>query len=282
MPEVIVPAYPGVTSALGLLFVDPLDDFSWSYVRRHDEIDLAEIGAPTTGWRSGSSAVSRGRASSARRWRWSAARPPLHRPAALGHRAAQARSASGPRRRSRPSTTSTCASTATRTPAPGRDLGAPRGRPRRAREARPRGARSAAEERGSRFRARARVHFEGAGGSPRASSTARARARRRVSGPASSRSSTARSSCRRGRPRASTRWATSSSRSTAGLAGRLRLEMRNRPDHVRGPPQRLHEHRRRDGADARARRALPRRQRGPRLQRGDLRPRRPHGRRGQG
>jgi N-methylhydantoinase A len=42
MPEVIVPAFPGVTSAMGLLFVDPLDDFSWSYVRRQDGIDLAE------------------------------------------------------------------------------------------------------------------------------------------------------------------------------------------------------------------------------------------------
>jgi N-methylhydantoinase A len=43
MPEVIVPAYPGVTSALGLLFVDPLDDFSWAYVRRQDEIELGEL-----------------------------------------------------------------------------------------------------------------------------------------------------------------------------------------------------------------------------------------------
>ena len=43
MPEVIVPAFPGVTSAMGLLFVDPLDDFSWAYVRRQDEIDLAEV-----------------------------------------------------------------------------------------------------------------------------------------------------------------------------------------------------------------------------------------------
>ena len=43
MPEVIVPAYPGVTSAIGLLFVDPLDDFSWAYVRRQDEIDFAEL-----------------------------------------------------------------------------------------------------------------------------------------------------------------------------------------------------------------------------------------------
>jgi N-methylhydantoinase A len=33
MPEVIVPPFPGVTSAMGLLFVDPLDDFSWAYVR---------------------------------------------------------------------------------------------------------------------------------------------------------------------------------------------------------------------------------------------------------
>ncbi len=44
MPEVIVPPFPGVTSAMGLLFVDPLDDFSWSYVRRHGEIDLADAG----------------------------------------------------------------------------------------------------------------------------------------------------------------------------------------------------------------------------------------------
>ena len=43
MPEVIVPAYPGVTSALGLLFVDPLDDFSWAFVRRQDELDLQEV-----------------------------------------------------------------------------------------------------------------------------------------------------------------------------------------------------------------------------------------------
>jgi N-methylhydantoinase A len=43
MPEVIVPGYPGVTSAMGLLFVDPLDDFSWAYVRRQDEIDLDEM-----------------------------------------------------------------------------------------------------------------------------------------------------------------------------------------------------------------------------------------------
>ena len=56
----------------------------------------------------------------------------------------------------------------------------------------------------------------------------------------------------------------------------------DRPDHLRGAPQRLHERRRRDGADARARRPLARRQRGPRLQRRDLRRRRAHGRRGQG
>jgi N-methylhydantoinase A len=43
MPEVIVPGFPGVTSAMGLLFVDPLDDFSWAYVRRQDEIDLDEM-----------------------------------------------------------------------------------------------------------------------------------------------------------------------------------------------------------------------------------------------
>jgi N-methylhydantoinase A len=43
MPEVIVPAHPGVTSALGLLFVDPLDDFSWSFVRRQDQLDLEQL-----------------------------------------------------------------------------------------------------------------------------------------------------------------------------------------------------------------------------------------------
>ena len=42
MPEVIVPAFPGVTSAMGLLFVDPLDDFSWAYVRRQVEFDPVE------------------------------------------------------------------------------------------------------------------------------------------------------------------------------------------------------------------------------------------------
>ena len=44
MPEVIVPPFPGVTSAMGLLFVDPLDDFSWAYVRREHEIDMADAG----------------------------------------------------------------------------------------------------------------------------------------------------------------------------------------------------------------------------------------------
>jgi N-methylhydantoinase A len=43
MPEVIVPAHPGVTSALGLLFVDPLDDFSWSFVRRQDQLELDQL-----------------------------------------------------------------------------------------------------------------------------------------------------------------------------------------------------------------------------------------------
>ena len=43
MPEVIVPPFPGVTSAMGLLFVDPLDDFSQSYVRRREDVDLAEL-----------------------------------------------------------------------------------------------------------------------------------------------------------------------------------------------------------------------------------------------
>jgi N-methylhydantoinase A len=43
MPEVIVPPYPGLTSALGLLFVDPLDDFSWAYVRRQDRLDLDDV-----------------------------------------------------------------------------------------------------------------------------------------------------------------------------------------------------------------------------------------------
>jgi N-methylhydantoinase A len=32
-----------VTSALGLLFVEPLDDFSWAYVRRSDELDVDEV-----------------------------------------------------------------------------------------------------------------------------------------------------------------------------------------------------------------------------------------------
>lgn len=43
MPEVIIPAHPGVTSALGLLFVDPVDEFSWAYARRRDELDVAEL-----------------------------------------------------------------------------------------------------------------------------------------------------------------------------------------------------------------------------------------------
>ena len=37
------PGSSRVTSALGLLFVDPLDDFSWSFVRRQDQIDLAQL-----------------------------------------------------------------------------------------------------------------------------------------------------------------------------------------------------------------------------------------------
>jgi N-methylhydantoinase A len=51
MPEVIVPPFPGVTSAMGLLFSDPLDDFSWSYVRRQDEIDYADMGEVLDGMR---------------------------------------------------------------------------------------------------------------------------------------------------------------------------------------------------------------------------------------
>ncbi len=43
MPEVIVPPHPGVTSAMGLLFVEPLDDFSSSYVRRDEQLDPAEL-----------------------------------------------------------------------------------------------------------------------------------------------------------------------------------------------------------------------------------------------
>jgi N-methylhydantoinase A len=43
MPEVIVPPFPGVTSAMGLLFSDPLDDFSWAYVRRQDDIDYDDM-----------------------------------------------------------------------------------------------------------------------------------------------------------------------------------------------------------------------------------------------
>ena len=43
MPEVIVPPYPGVTSAMGLLHVDPLDDFSWAYVQRRERLDLDDL-----------------------------------------------------------------------------------------------------------------------------------------------------------------------------------------------------------------------------------------------
>jgi N-methylhydantoinase A len=43
MPDVIVPPFPGVTSAIGLVFVDPLDDFSWAWVRRQDEVEPAEM-----------------------------------------------------------------------------------------------------------------------------------------------------------------------------------------------------------------------------------------------
>ncbi len=43
MPEVIVPRHPGVTSAMGLLFVDSLEDFSWAFVRRQDELEPAEL-----------------------------------------------------------------------------------------------------------------------------------------------------------------------------------------------------------------------------------------------
>ncbi|MDX6234745.1 MAG: N-methylhydantoinase, partial [Nocardioidaceae bacterium] len=43
MPEVIVPPFPGVTSAMGLLFSDPLDDFSWAYVRRQEELDTDDM-----------------------------------------------------------------------------------------------------------------------------------------------------------------------------------------------------------------------------------------------
>ncbi len=87
MPEVIVPAFPGVTSAMGLLFVDPLDDFSWAYVRRQDELDPAEAAdlfVDHGGARRGESRPpgrrarqDRGRAQS---------RLPLHRAAALRHR----------------------------------------------------------------------------------------------------------------------------------------------------------------------------------------------------
>jgi N-methylhydantoinase A len=45
MPEVMIPAYPGVTSALGLLFVDPVDEFSWAYTRRRDELSIDELTA---------------------------------------------------------------------------------------------------------------------------------------------------------------------------------------------------------------------------------------------
>jgi N-methylhydantoinase A len=43
MPEVVVPPYPGVTSAMGLLHVDPLDDFSWAYVQRREQLDLDHL-----------------------------------------------------------------------------------------------------------------------------------------------------------------------------------------------------------------------------------------------
>lgn len=45
MPEVMIPAHPGVTSALGLLFVDPVDEFSWAYNRRRDELRIDELTA---------------------------------------------------------------------------------------------------------------------------------------------------------------------------------------------------------------------------------------------
>jgi N-methylhydantoinase A len=51
MPEVIVPPFPGVTSAMGLLFSDPLDDFSWAYVRRQDEIDHDDMSEVYDGMR---------------------------------------------------------------------------------------------------------------------------------------------------------------------------------------------------------------------------------------
>jgi len=45
MPEVIIPPFPGVTSAMGLLFVDPLDDFSRGFVCAEDKLDIARLQA---------------------------------------------------------------------------------------------------------------------------------------------------------------------------------------------------------------------------------------------
>ena len=102
MPEVIVPPFPGVTSAMGLLFVDPLDDFSWSYVRRHGEIDLADAGAHLR--RDGGARRRKPHASGCRagRDRGRAQRGhPLRRPVALGHGVARRDQRAGRRERRR-------------------------------------------------------------------------------------------------------------------------------------------------------------------------------------
>ena len=194
-------------------------------------------------------------------------------------------------RPSRASTTSTCASTATRTPSSPVETSTLRVAARgRARQARPRlrSARRADPARGARRRASGRSTSTDRGWvddagprpcRPHAPVT-------RSTAPASSRSSTRTvvlppGTQRRGRRR---RQHHHHAPPRAGLAMSDRdiAAGADRPDHVRGPAQRLHEHRRRDGADARARRPLARRQRGPRLQRRDLRRRRPHDRGGQG
>ena len=99
MPEVIVPAYPGVTSALGLLFVDPLDDFSLGLRapsgrarRPGGRLDLRRDRRPRP--HEPGAAGRRARAARA----GAQPRPALHRPAALDHRAAGGRD----RRRIRP------------------------------------------------------------------------------------------------------------------------------------------------------------------------------------
>ena len=68
MPEVIVPPSPGVTSAMGLLFVDPLDDFSLGLRRAASTRSTSPTpGASSPRWRSAWWATSSARASSAPR-----------------------------------------------------------------------------------------------------------------------------------------------------------------------------------------------------------------------